>query len=287
MCTVADKQQIQTGDGSTSVQTVSGTVIVGMQYAEVRQVALDIFKQQMQPFLVEAQQTATDRANEVFDAFYERVMVEPDDVKERLREPGTQRALTQAQIEHATYGKPEDVDLLGSLLVARMRERGKSMAAIATQAAIETVGQLRPQDLDLLSGLFLVLKVNFNSMTIEQLRLALSMRLLPLAASMTAEQDALRYLDATACIALDTTRAWQVRNNLRGTYPSLFEGIEETATLEHLSGGEGELLRILRLFDGGEISLANCFLTYKGIALAHANLGRLGELPSVRNWIPG
>lgn len=272
-----ERQHLRGGNDSTNIQA-RGSVYVGMQYADIRQLFLDLFHQNYETLLADARGEAERRAAEVIDAFLQKLIELPPGLRQNLREPGIQRALVQAQVEHATTGDPDETEIYANLLIQKISHPAKNLTSIACQQAIETVGQLTQKHIGVLSCLFVMLKVGFpNISSIEDLHSNLATYLDPVADAITADVDVLRHLDATACIAYDTTRAFNVESLLRGQYPDILTGVAEADLFQFVAGENVGVLRVLTTFGSVESPLRSCFLSNKGIAIAHANLAR---------WIP-
>lgn len=284
---MTSRQDLEAGDHSVNIQAGGGVSLYqGMQYADIRQLFMDLFEQNYEHLLADARQEADRRAGEVVDAFLRRLSREPPDHLDNLREPGVQRALVQAQVEHATSGDPDDVEVFAQLLVEKVANPAKSLTSIALQQAIETVGQLTRVHMDVLAVLFVVLKVRFGgAQTLVGLQARFHAYLGPHANSFTGAHDVLRHLDATACLAFDTTRAYDIRRILRGTYSQALAETEEQDEFLALAGGNDDLLRMFREFEGNEGFLKSCFLSNKGIAIAHAHLTQTGAIGPLTTWV--
>lgn len=220
MSEAKNRQQIESGDSSTNVQA-SGDVYMGMGYTEIRLAMLDLFEQNYDRLLAAAGLEAARRAGEVTDAFLDKMKGLPGEMVANLGEPGVQHALIRAQVEHATSGEPGDAELYAELLMERLQNPAKNLRSIACQQAIETVGQLTQQHVDMLSCLFVLLKVHFTARTVLHLHTMLKEYLGPIADSMTDDVDVIRHLDATSCVAFDTTRSHHVVSLLRAGYADL------------------------------------------------------------------
>lgn len=284
---MSNRQRLEGGDQSLNIQAGGGvSVYQGMQYADIRQLFMDLFEQNYEVLLADARQEASRRAGEVVDAFLRELSEQPPAKLDNLREPGVQRALVQAQVEHATTGDPDDVGVFARLLVEKVEHPTKSLTAIALQQAIETVGQLTRAHMDVLAVLFVVLKVRLGGTeTLPALRARFRQYLEPYADSFTGEQEVLRHLDATACLAFDTTRAYNVRQILRGSYGAALAESEEQDEFLALAADDDRLLRMFREFDAHEGFLKSCFLSNKGIAIAHAHLSRSVPIGPLQIWV--
>lgn len=280
---VNERQNLRSGNDSTNIQA-QGSVYVGMQYGDIRQLFLDLFQQNYETLLEDARREAERRAAEVVDAVLKKLAELPPALMENLREPGIQRALVQAQVEHATTGDPDEADIYANLLIQKISHPAKNLTSIACQQAIETVGQLTQKHMDLLTCLFVVLKVGFpNVSSLEDWRSTLGRFLDPFADAITSDVDVVRHLDATACIAYDTTRAFDVRVILRGQHPEL---LTDPADLFRVLAGDNDgVFRVLSAFDSGDGALKSCFLSNKGIAIAHANLARHVPIGPLGVWV--
>lgn len=285
---MTDRQTVRAGDASVNIQA-GGAVSLsyqGMQYSDIRQLFMDLFEQNYESLLADARGEAERRAGEVVDAFLRKLEPQPREILDNLREPGIQRALVQAQMEHATSGDPGDVDVYANLLVQKVAHPAKSLTSIALQQAIETVGQLTQQHMDVLTVLFVILKVRLGAIrSLEDLHTRLVDFVVPYASSFTGDADVLRHLDATACLALDTTRAFDIGQLLRRSYPEAFEGVTETNPFVAVAASNDELLRLLNQFQAHEGFLKSCFLSNKGVAIAHANLARRLPVGPLSIWV--
>jgi hypothetical protein len=282
---MSDRQSLNAGEGSLNVQA-AGSVYVGMQYADIRQLFMDLFNQNYETLLADASQEAERRAAEVVDAFLRKLAELPPAFKENLREPGVQRALIQAEVEHATTGEQGEAEIYANLLIQKVQEPAKNLTSIACQQAIETVGQLTQAHIDVLSCLFVVLKVSFMGiLTVEQLRAKLAQFLDPLAQSITGDHDVLRHLDATACLAFDTTRAFNIATTFRSTYPQILADIPESELFEFIAGDNHQVLSVFRAFAENDGALRSCFLSNKGVAIAHANIARSMPIGPLATWV--
>lgn len=280
---VPERQNLKSGNNSTNIQA-QGSVYVGMQYADIRQLFLDLFQQNYETLLEDANREAERRAAEVVDAVLNKLAELPPSLVENLREPGIQRALVQAQVEHATTGDHDDADIYANLLIQKIQHPAKNLTSIACQQAIETVGKLTQRHMDLLTCLFVVLKTNFPSVrSVEDWRNTLKRYLDPFAYAITSDLDVLRHLDATACIAYDTTLTIDVRVMLRSQHPELLT--DPADIFQVLAGSNDEVFSVLSAFDSGLGGLKSCFLSNKGIAIAHANLARHSPVSPLGVWV--
>jgi hypothetical protein len=283
---MADRQQIESGDSSFNIQA-HGDVSVGLTYAEIRQAVEDLFALNQNHLLTAAGEEARRCAKDLNEAFLSRLAEAPEQLWPNFSQPSFQRALAQAQIEYATDADLSTADLYAALLVEKLQNPGRDVTAVACQLAIETVRQLNQRHLDLLSALFVLITYTPGFTSFEAMQSHFANLVAPYAYAVSPDHSLLRYLDSTLCLALDTTRAYDVQaviTRQASEIPECERGVSDLLSLA--AADNQELLAALQAFDKNERFLRSCFLTTRGLAIAHANLVRRGAvLPPLRYWV--
>lgn len=143
-------------DGSTAIQA-GGDVVIhnGITYTEARQIALDICQSHLRELTDQAKQVAQDRAEEVTDAFLEKLMAENPEGIGKAREPGFQFALGTVQKEYARTGDEDLADLLVDLLVDRTKQPNRDLVQIVLDESLATAPKLTEGQLANLAVMFL------------------------------------------------------------------------------------------------------------------------------------
>lgn len=281
-------QRISAGDESVNLQA-AGSVYVGMQYSEIRQMCLDLFELNYDRLLGDARVEAERRAAEVVDAFLQELRSASPEAVKNLADPGVQRALIQAEFDHASTGDPDAPDLYARLLMHKLAHPGKDVTSIACQQAVEVVSQLTQRHIDLLSCIFVVLKVSFQgAITLDHLRARYASTLKPVAYAISNNHEDLRYLDSVSCLAFDTTRSYNVQRIMKETYADVLqqEVDNDKDIVDCVSEGHDDVRAVLNAFSAGEGFLSSCFLSPRGVAVAHANLSRrIATLPPLSVWV--
>ena len=272
---MSDKQIIRAGKDSVNVQ--GRDVYVGMQYSEIRQLCLDLWHQNYETLVSDAMTEAQRRATELIDAFVDRLKDAPRELLANLADPGVQRALVQAEVEHASSGDSDAVDTYANLLMEKVAHPGKNMSAIACQQAIETVSQLTREHMDLL-GCILIVMTSWSFASIEDARAKYVQFLEPMATGAVDNVWTLRYLDSTACLAYDTTRAYDYRQILQAVLMRDGGTIGSGDLVADLAGENAGVRTVVELFLKPDTPLKSAFLTNRGTAIAHAHIGRRHQL---------
>jgi len=286
----SDRQSLRSGSNSTNIQS-TGSIYVGMQYSEIKQLILELFDKNYEVLLADASATAAARAAEVVDSFMDQLKAAPPESVANLAEPGMQRALVLAQIEHATYGDPADPPLLANLLMEKLKSPAKNPLSVACQSAIEAVGQLTGAQVDLLSCMFALTKVAYRSAEdVDSLRQVLGSYLEPVSAGLSilpeagiAELQILHQLDVARCIVFDSAISNEIVQTFKSTYPYL-DKIPESEFAQTVGGDNEVVVAALESFVSDN-HLKNCFLTNTGIAVAHSNLQQHRTMNDLSIWI--
>src|SRR5207244_8541795 len=125
--------------------------------AEVRQIALDVFRGNYLSLAGEAVRVARGRAEEVTDAFLRKLQEQNPGGVRQAAEPDFQHAVYTVQKEYARCGDKELGDLLVDLLVDRTKESSRSILQIVLNESLSVAPKLTQAQLAALSLVFLFL----------------------------------------------------------------------------------------------------------------------------------
>ncbi len=151
---MADQTQ-KAGDNSTNIQARSITVHQGVSVAEVRQLALDVFRANFFELAGEAKDIARRRAEEITEDFLKKLQEQHAAGLQQAQEPDFQHALFTAQKEYARCGDKALGDLLVDLLVDRTKQPSRSILQIVLNESLVVAPKLTPDQLAALSLIFL------------------------------------------------------------------------------------------------------------------------------------
>lgn len=149
------KQEQKSGNNSVNVQ--AGEIIVqrGLSYAEIKEVALDIFKANFYELAGKAKDIARSRAEEITENFLRKLQQENPYGFSKAEDPDFQHALFIIQKEYARYGDNNLGDLLVDLLVDRSKCEQRDILQIVLSASLDTVPKLTMDQLSALAIIFL------------------------------------------------------------------------------------------------------------------------------------
>lgn len=152
-------QNQDAGAGSTAIQAGGDVSITGLTYSEVRQVAIDVFRSNFYELVGVAKATASARAEEVTNAFLEKMSKENPHGIQKANDPDFQYALFTVQREYARTGDKDLGDLLVDLLVDRSKEDNRNILQIVLNESLAVAPKLTEQHLAALSIVFLFTRV--------------------------------------------------------------------------------------------------------------------------------
>jgi hypothetical protein len=142
--------------GSTAIQAGGNiTITAGLTYAEVRDVALDVFRSNFYELAGVAKETAKARAEEITEAFLTRLQEENPSGFNKSDDPDFQYALFTVQKEYARNGDKELGDLLVDLLVDRSKQEQRNILQIVLNESLNTAPKLTESQLAVLAVIFL------------------------------------------------------------------------------------------------------------------------------------
>jgi len=153
-----DKDQEQNvAQGGTAIQAGGNVTITktGLTYAEVRDVALDVFRANFYELAGVAKETAKARAEQITEEFLSKLQKEYPAGLEKSNDPDFQYALFTVQKEYARNGDKDLGDLLVDLLVDRSKQEQRDILQIVLNESLNTAPKLTETQLAVLAVIFL------------------------------------------------------------------------------------------------------------------------------------
>lgn len=216
-------QDQNSGDNSTNIQAETIN-ISGINYSDARQIALDVYMQNIECLSTEAMDTALLRAEEFIDHFIERIISTNVVLLNELRFPGIQLLLFSAQKEYVKSGERFIDEMLINILSERFSQPERNLRQIATEAAVPIVSQLTAKQADILTVNLLVNDHWF--MASNQNNLAHYLSLLSLfETNIGYHSPDISHIEFSGCAAIDPSSRYsplKLLGNLVQSYPGLF-----------------------------------------------------------------
>ncbi|WP_218778480.1 hypothetical protein PWP89_08085 [Stenotrophomonas rhizophila] len=218
----ADQRQ-SASDGGTALQAGRDiSIIHGMNYADTKQVALDVFRSNFYELAGLAKQEATARAEEVTEAFLKKLLAENPGGFQYANDPGFQHALYTVQKEHAKTGDPDLGDLLVDLLVDRTKYPQRDFVQIVLDESLSTAPKLTEAQLADISVIFLLRFTRNGGLgNYDTFGRHLDQHVQPFVSKLTKSQASFQHLEFSGCGSIAVTEIL-LEEVFRRTYAGLF-----------------------------------------------------------------
>ena len=155
------------GDGSINIQ--GETVNIGISYSDVKEIALDIFKNNFYKLAEEAAQTAYGRAEKIINDLLQEIKSTNEKLLENVRDPDIQYGIFRVQKDYARLGNDDIASILIKTLVERMKVTNDSLRKIAINEALTIIPKLTIKQISLLTISFVMRYINLNILTTNDL----------------------------------------------------------------------------------------------------------------------
>ncbi|MDO6594678.1 LPO_1073/Vpar_1526 family protein [Neptuniibacter sp. 1_MG-2023] len=216
------KQVQKGGENSTNIQAEEVNVVQGLTYAEVRQVATDVFKANFYDLAGEAKTIAESRASQITEDFLAKLQAENPDGFSKAQDPDFQHALFTVQKEHARSGDEDLGSLLVDLLVDRSKQNQRDILQIVLNESLSIAPKLTKEHLAALAVAFLFRYTqNFGIGNHESLGQYLDAHCAPFAENIPKNQASYQHLQFSGCGAISMGSV-NLENILGQTYQGLF-----------------------------------------------------------------
>jgi hypothetical protein len=216
-----NNQKQSGGNNSTNIQAESITLVQGVSYTEVKDIALQVFKSNFYELAGEAKQIARTRAEEITEQFLQKLKAQNEVGFKQAQDPDFQNALFTVQKQYARSGDKELGDLLVDILVDRTKHGQRSILQIVLNESLEVAPKLTEDHLAALSAAFLmkyVVNKAINGM--ESLEEYLDRYLQPLVPHIPVRTAAYQHIEYSGCANIGLAR-----QNLAAAFYALYSGL--------------------------------------------------------------
>jgi hypothetical protein len=276
--------EINAGDSSTNIQGKTVNVNhtnYGLGYLEVKEIFMDLFKNNFYNLGQEASEVARQRAEEIVNEFLERLQKDSPQSIDNTNDPDVQYAIINAQKGYARSGEKDISSLLVDLLVERTKENEQPLFKLILNEAIEALPKLTLRQIDTLTFVFLCRYVALsNVFTIHQ-----CYEVFNIFANEISENHFLyQHLQFLGCISI-SIGSYDFARVVPEKYPDIFPNSkDETSVVNILNEVNPDFIRIMNGWEN--TSLKSSSLTSVGLAIAITNLNKkTGVNLSLKEWI--
>lgn len=209
------------GDGSVNIQGDRVNVSTGLSYTDVRDVAMDVFRQNFVELREEAAKLAVERAEALVDTFLQGAKEQEIPLNEVGRDPDFQIAMFAAQREYARTGDGDLEKVLIELLKERAKAAKRNLVQIVFNECIAVAPKLTSSQLDALALIFLLARTKNHSVADDAtLATYIASHLLPFLDGASREPSHFEHLVYAGCGTI-SVGTFDITRTLGENYPML------------------------------------------------------------------
>ena len=220
-------------------QQIIQHIYQGITIEQVREIALQVFHDNMPKLSKEANDLAKERASYLTDRLIGALTLCTPSIINNFSDPDLQYSLTQAQIAYARSGDMRLVEILVDILIKRASSN-EDLEKIVLNETLAVLPKLTSAHLDILALIFTVVYTKSgNVVSIEDLIQYLNNAIFPVLEDIKTESSHYQHLEYAGCGSMKMSQV-SVSNVLRENYTGLFckgfpmDKIESIDTSERL-----------------------------------------------------
>jgi hypothetical protein len=228
------KQTQKSGDGSTNLQAEN--IFLGVTYTEVKEIALDVFKNNFIKLSEDAADTATKRVLEFTEDFLSKLKSNNPDLLENVKDPALQSSIYEAQKAYAKTGDKDLFNMLINILLDRTKNSKRDLRQIVLDESLSVAPKLTQEQLDALTLIFIIKYSRESGLNnLDILSKSLQEEFFPFCSQLSKELSCYQHLEYVGCGSISVTTN-QIENYFRSNYPGLFSNGFEKETFESQIG---------------------------------------------------
>lgn len=218
------KQEVDAA--SVGIQSQRDTNVIiqgGLTYTDAKQIAEDVFRQNIEKFSSIARDTADKRASVVTEKFLQKLQKENPSGIENAIDPGFQYDLFQVQKEFAKSGDEDLGELLVDLLVDRSKTKQRDILQIVLSESLNTAPKITNNQLAVLTIVFIMRYTqNLNLGNQDLLGNYFDTYIKPFVENLDVSEASYQHLQFAGCGSLQITQI-SLEAIFRKTYAGLFQ----------------------------------------------------------------
>lgn len=219
---MSDKQIQKSGDDSVNIQAKSVSIQTGLTYSDVKEIALDVFKNNFERLSVVAADIAKKRAEEISEKFLREVQSRNPEAFKQAQDVDFQHSLFTVQKEYAKSGDKDLGDLLVDILVERTKVEQRGLLQIVLNESLAVAPKLTTSQLCALSIIFSLRYARYVRMhSLDELEHYLRHRLSPFVKGLPKSRASYQHLEFTGCGSISIGRT-NLAEILKTNYPAVF-----------------------------------------------------------------
>ena len=193
-----------------------------MSYQDVRDIALDMVRQNLPEFIREARELIDIRVNDIAERFAQRMKDEAPEVLRSVTDPDVLHAISTAGLTFARSGDDDLGDVLVDLLADRCAAEQRSLMAIVLNEAIATAGRMTRSQMAILSIVWRLTRTKYGRMdSPESFKQYLNEQVKALLEQVPEGEASFWHLQYLGCVSIELTEL-NLAANFLAAYPGVF-----------------------------------------------------------------
>jgi hypothetical protein len=235
-------QSQKVGANAIAIQATGNvTISTGVNAAEARQIAVDVFRSEFMTLSGTARPIAEERAENIREQFFEKLQHENPNGLSQAADVDFQHGLFAMQRDYARTGDADLGSLLVDLLVDRSKEVERNLKQIVLNEALATAPKLTQAQIAAL-GLIFLFRHTQNSMVVRPQRFGdyLDKYAQPLVEALVLKDSSFQHLEFAGCGAISLAVA-ELGTIFQTIYRGIFTNGFEPEELDRRSFPSGNL----------------------------------------------
>ena len=211
-------------NGKNSINQQAEEIInkYGLSYSEVKEIALDVFKNNFYQLSTEANQLAFERAKKFIEDYINELIKDNPIGIQQCQNPDFQYVLFEAKKNYARTGDEKQEQLLINLLVERSKHEERNTLQIVLNESISVINKLTQKQIDLLSFIYLIrYTVKPLSQGISELILFFNIFFKPIISAISDNYTDIQHLLYTGC-GTESIGSVNIYEIIKNSYPGIF-----------------------------------------------------------------
>ena len=211
-------------NGKNSINQQAEEIInkYGLSYSEVKEIALDVFKNNFYQLSTEANQLVFERAKKFIEDYINELIKDNPIGIQQCQNPDFQYVLFEAQKNYARTGEEKQEQLLINLLVERSKQVERNTLQIVLNESISVINKLTQKQIDLLSFIYLIRYTKHSlEPTINNLVLYFVQYFKPIINGISENYTDIQHLLYTGC-GTESIGLENIYEIIKDSYPGIF-----------------------------------------------------------------
>lgn len=152
---MSDKKNLKAGNDSVNIQANEITIHNNVDYASVKEIAMDVFKVNFYDLGEKLEKLINERAEKIINEYLTELSKQEKNILEKTKDVDIRYSVFEAQKNYARLGDDEIGRLLVATLVERTVNQTHTFLKVVLKESLEIIPKLTSKQIDILSLIYL------------------------------------------------------------------------------------------------------------------------------------